>query len=173
MLPKDTHAEFYLGNIKDENRGLLKLQYPVQHGIIKNQNDMDLIWRHCYNELKADPAEYPVLLTEPPLNPHSNKNFMAQQFFENYGVKALFIAVQGVLSLFATGRATGVVFDSGEGVTQVVPVFDGYTLQHANQRIDMGGREVTEHLVQLLRRSGVSFTTTVSKEGGGTRKGRI
>lgn len=56
------------------------------------------------------------------------------------------MGVQGILSLFATGKTTGVVLDSGDGVTHVIPIFDGYSINHAYSRIDLGGRDVTEHL---------------------------
>lgn len=98
------------------------------------------------SELKVNQKECPVLLTEPPLNPQKHKIQLAQTFFENYGVPALFIGIQGVLSLFASGKTTGVVFDCGDGVTQVVPVYEGYCLNHAMQRIDLGGRDITEYL---------------------------
>ncbi|KAL4428876.1 hypothetical protein ABPG74_001363 [Tetrahymena malaccensis] len=164
VLPTNTQSDYYLGNISDEQRGLLKLQYPINHGIIQNWNDMDLIWKYCYSELKVSAKEYPVLLTEPAINPINHKFRVAQQFFENFNAPALFIAVQGVLSLFASGKTTGVVVEIGDGVSQIVPVFDGYSLQYAQQRIDLGGRDITEHLNLLLRRSGYFFHTSAEME---------
>jgi actin len=72
-----------------------------------------------------------VLLTEPNLNPLSHKIKLIDIFFNKYGVPALFVAVQGVLSLYGSGKTTGVVLDSGDGVTHVVPVYEGYSLPHA------------------------------------------
>lgn len=92
------------------------------------------------------------------------KNTACQYFFENYSAPALFFAVQGVLSLFASGKTTGVVLDSGDGVTHSVAIYDGYYIQHASQRVDLAGRDVTDNLLNLLRRSGYTFTTSAEFE---------
>lgn len=105
-----------------------------------------------------------MLVTEPPLNPMSHKLTTAQYFFETYSVPAFFMAMQGVLSLFASGKVTGLLLDSGDGVTHCVPIYDGYSLQHAVSRIDLGGRDVTEYLMLLLRRAGYSYYTSAEFE---------
>ena len=90
---------------------------------------MEKIWHHTfYNELRLDPEEHPVFLTEPPCNPRGNREKMTEVFFENFGVPAFYIAIQAVLALFASGRTTGIVFDSGDGVSHTVPVYEGYSL---------------------------------------------
>lgn len=89
---------------------------------------------------------------------------MLEIFFEKFQVPAVFVAVQGVLSLFATGKSTGIVLDSGDGVTHVVPVYEGYALTHSCERINFGGRDVTEHLRNLLRKSGINFNTSAEFE---------
>jgi len=109
-------------------------------------------------------VEVPVLVTEPPLNPLSCKLTTAQIFFETYSVPAFFMAMQGVLSLFASGKVTGLLLDCGDGVTHCVPIYDGYSLQHAVSRIDLGGRDITEYLMLLLRRSGYSYNTSAEFE---------
>ena len=90
----------------------------------------------------------------------------AEIFFETFGVPALFVSPQATLSLYASGRTTGVVLDSGDGVTHAVPVYEGYTMPHAITRMDVAGRDVTEQLQRLLRRSGYTFHTTAEKEVG-------
>eukprot|EP00828_Plagiopyla_frontata_P008109 TRINITY_DN13973_c0_g1_i6.p3 TRINITY_DN13973_c0_g1~~TRINITY_DN13973_c0_g1_i6.p3 ORF type:complete len:293 (+),score=51.43 TRINITY_DN13973_c0_g1_i6:248-1126(+) len=125
---------------------------------------MDQIWKHIFTELKVDPKERPVLITQPPLSPYPQLSKLAALFFESYQVPAFFIALQGVLTLYAAGKTTGVVLDSGDGVTYSVPVFEGFALEHAQKRIDLGGRDVTEYLVQLLRRAGYNFSTTAEFE---------
>jgi centractin len=68
------------------------------------------------------------------------------------------------LSLYAQGKTSGVVLDCGDGVCHVSPVFEGFSINSAVQRMDIGGRDVTNHLMQLLRRSGYSFHTTAEFE---------
>ena len=69
-----------------------------------------------------------------------------------------------ILFRFATGKSTGVVLDSGDGVTHVIPVYEGYSLAHSCERIDFGGRDVTEHLRNLLRRIGLNMDTSAEME---------
>ena len=119
--------------------------------------------------------KHPVLLTEAPLNPRANRDQAAQIFFETFNVPAMFTSIQAVLSLYpllsvrvncryASGRTTGVVIDSGDGVTHSVPVYEGFAIPPAIRRIDIAGRDVTEHLQLLLRKAGATFHTSAEKE---------
>ncbi|KAJ3430551.1 alpha-centractin [Anaeramoeba flamelloides] len=153
-------GDTFVGEQAEKNRGLLKLQYPMEHGVIKNWEDMERIWHYIYSTLKIQREEHPVLLTEPPLNPTSNREKNAEIFFETFGVPALYISLQAVLSLYSSGRTTGIVLDSGDGVTHAVPIFEGFAIPHAISRIDLAGRDVTKHLQLLLRKAGYSFTTS-------------
>lgn len=87
-----------------------------------------------------------MLLTEAPLNPLTNREKAAEVLFETFNVPALFVAPQAILSLYASGRTTGVVLDSGDGVSHVVPVYEGFALPHAITRTDVAGRDVTDQL---------------------------
>ena len=97
---------------------------------------MKAIWKYVYTELQADSKEHAVLLTEPCNNPKSRKKKLAQIFFETYDVPAIFVAQQPILSLYAYGRTTGLIMESGDGVTQCVPIYEGYPIQNA---IEQGG----------------------------------
>lgn len=108
--------------------------------------------------------QHPVLLTEPPLNPRENRDTAAQILFETFNVPALYTSVQAVLSLYASGKTTGLVLDSGDGVSHAVPVFQGFAIPNSIRRIDVAGRDVTEHFQQLLRKSGRVFHTSAEKE---------
>ncbi|KAJ1850548.1 centractin- actin- protein of the dynactin complex [Coemansia sp. RSA 2703] len=165
MMAGAVEGEYFIGRQAEELRGLLKVRYPVEHGVVTDWEDMEKIWSYIYNdELKTLSEEHPVLLTEAPLNPLSNREQAAQIFFETFNVPAFHTSIQAVLSLYASGRTTGVVLDSGDGVTHAVPVFEGFALAHGMRRMDVAGRDVTEHLQLLLQRGGHSLYTSAEKE---------
>ncbi|KAI8908125.1 hypothetical protein PhCBS80983_g04564 [Powellomyces hirtus] len=160
-------GDTFIGKKAQELRGLLRIKYPITHGIVTDWDDMERIWGFVYEEeLRILSEEHPVLLTEAPQNPRSNRDQAAQILFETFNVPALFTSIQAVLALYASGRTTGVVLDIGDGVTHSVPVYEGFTMPHAVQRIDLAGRDVTDHLNLLLRKSTASptFTTSAEKE---------
>ncbi|KAJ5976104.1 hypothetical protein N7481_009811 [Penicillium waksmanii] len=158
-------GDSFIGTRAQDLRGLLKIRYPLEHGIVTNWEDMESIWHYVYeNELKTLPEEHPVLLTEPPLNPRANRDFAAQLMFETFNVPALYMSIQAVLSLYASGRTTGVVLDSGDGVSHAVPVYEGFAIPNSIRRIDVAGRDVTEQMQLLLRKAGHVLHTSAEKE---------
>ncbi|KAK6295087.1 hypothetical protein J4Q44_G00343130 [Coregonus suidteri] len=156
--------ETYIGHEAQHMRGVLALKYPMKNGIIRNWDEMEKIWHHTFQQLHVEPDDHPVLLTEAAMNPLENRQRMVELMFECFNVPLTYVAMQAVLALYAAGRTTGVVFDSGDGVSHSVPVFEGYCLPHAVQRCTLAGHDVTMHLKKLLQEQGVCMRTSAEME---------
>ncbi|KAK9765557.1 Arp2/3 complex subunit, actin nucleation center, variant 2 [Basidiobolus ranarum] len=154
-----------VGDEAAELRSILQMSYPLENGIVRNWEDMKHLWDYTfYEKLQVDPKDCRVLLTEPPMNPKANREKMAEVMFEEYGFQSIYVAIQAVLTLYAQGLLTGVVVDSGDGVTHVIPVYQGYSLPHLTRRLDVAGRDVTRYLIKLLQHRGYNFNRTADFE---------
>ncbi|XP_019416809.1 PREDICTED: actin-related protein 2-like isoform X3 [Lupinus angustifolius] len=148
-----------------ELRHQLDISYPVNNGVVQNWDDMCHVWDHAFfDKLKINPPDCKILLTDPPLNPSKNRETMVETMFEKYNFAGVFIQIQAVLTLYAQGLLTGLVVDSGDGVTHVAPVVDGYSFPHLTKRMNVAGRHITSYLIDLLSRRGYSLNRTADFE---------
>ena len=155
----------YVGDEAAAKRGILTHKYPIERGVVVNWDDMEKIWHHSfYNELRVAPEEHPVLMTEAPLTPMANREKMTQIMFETFNTPAMYSAVQAVLAMYASGRQTGLAIDIGAGVAHTVPIYEGHYIPFATNRLELGGDDVTDYLMEILTESGYTFTTTSERE---------
>ena len=149
-------------------RSLLELTYPMEEGIIKNAGDMEILWDYVLQKkLKINKSDFKnrkLLITEAPNNPTKNKEKMAQILFEKIGIGFFNIEPQAKMTLYCEGGETGVVLDSGDGVTHVIPIAQNYLLQHQIKRLDIAGRHITNYLTRLMQIKGYAFNSTADFE---------
>ncbi|KAK0410683.1 hypothetical protein QR680_005272 [Steinernema hermaphroditum] len=158
--------DLMIGEECTQLREMLEVNYPMENGMVRNWDDMGHVWDHTFgpDKLDIDPNECKLLLTEPPMNPVSNREKMLQVMFEQYGFNSVYVAVQAVLTLYAQGLLTGVVVDSGDGVTHICPVYEGYAINKQTKRLDIAGRDITRYLIKLLLKRGYAFNHSADFE---------
>ncbi|XP_067899390.1 actin-1-like [Heterodontus francisci] len=150
--------DYYVGKAAQARRDVLSLKYPIERGIVTSWEEMEMIWRYIYGfELRVKSKERPILLTAAPLTPFVNRERMAEIMFEGFSVPAMFVAIPATLALYTSGRTRGVVLDSGYGITDAVPIYEGYYLPDAVQRLNLAGSDITENLWRLMLENGHSF----------------
>jgi len=157
--------DLYVGDEAHQKRGVLKISNPIEAGIISNWEDMEQVLFHTiYAELRVTPEGHPMLISEPPMNPKINREKLTQMMFESFNVPALYLGIQSVLGLYASGRTTGLVVESGDGVSHTVPIYEGYAVPHAIQKMSLAGRDVTTYFQQILKDRGYNFSTSAEFE---------
>ncbi|KAJ3333686.1 Arp2/3 complex subunit, actin nucleation center [Blyttiomyces sp. JEL0837] len=159
-------SDIMVGDEAAALRNMLQMSYPMENGIVRKWDDMIHLWDYTFNRKLniTNPADHKILLTEPVMNPKKNREKMCEVMFEQYGFGAVYVAIQAVLTLYAQGLQTGVVVDSGDGVTHVVPVYEGFALPHLIRRLDVAGRDITRYLIKLLLLRGYAFNRTADFE---------
>lgn len=152
------HRDFYVGSEAQIIREALSLSYPIKNGKIKNWDDVEIIWHHTfYNELRVSPEEHAVLIAEPTILNNNGDNSSrydrektAEIFFEKFRSPAVYFADQSVLSLYATGRTNGVVFDTGGDYSKSAPIIDGQIIRESSCEVKLGGHDLDKFLKALL-----------------------
>ena len=147
-------------------RSMLELSHPVTEGIIKNTDDLEILWNYCLtNKLKIeDLSDKRVIITEAPLNPLENKAKICELMFEKLGVEMINIEPQAKLSLYSEGLDTGVVLDSGDGVTHCIPISKGMIMRNFIERLNIAGRHITDYMIRLLQKKGYAFNSSADFE---------
>ncbi|KAJ1109253.1 hypothetical protein NDU88_006616 [Pleurodeles waltl] len=157
MRGKDSPL-YYIGDGIPQNRSDIQTRNVMTHGVVTDWDALEMLWHHIfYTELSVCPEELAVLVTDAPMSPATNREKAAELLFENFGVPAMYVSPQSLLSMYSYGRVSGLVVESGYGTSYTAPIHDGYVLPHATYRLDLGGSALTEYLAKLLAESGNPF----------------
>ena len=151
--------EFFIGNDAEFRKGILKLNYSIKRGIDIDWNDLEKIYSCIFTLLSVELIEHNIMITEPIMNPKKNREKLSQIMFENFNVSGLYFEKQPILSLYANAKFTGFVVDSGEGLTQFAPISEGYSLSKGFMKLDLGGEDVTNYMLNMLNDIGANFST--------------
>lgn len=158
-------GKLYVGEEAISKRGVLRLSYPMFEGAIESFEGMGAVWSSIFKDLDVAPEDHPVLLTSNHTNGLYKAHSMASIMFETYNVPALYLAYPPVLSLFASGRTTGMVVDLGDSLCTSTPVYEGCTFWKATMvKLEHGGRDLTNYLMKIMTERGYGFTTTAERE---------
>ena len=158
--------DLYIGSQCDKNLNILKLRYPIKHGSFENSEDIFPFFNYIFSILNIPSDEinsHPILLTEPLQNPIYNRENISHILFENFSINKIFFASQPILSLYSTSNTTGVILESGEGVTQSCVIYEGFAIPNSFQRCDYGGANVTNYFDDILKKMGFFFETSAEK----------
>jgi actin, other eukaryote len=152
------HKDLYIGREAIEKRDILELSRPVKYSTVQNWDEIDKIYHHIFfNQLLADTNQTRALITEPPLNKRANREKITELMFETFNFGGFYLANSSVMSLFATGRTTGIVIESGLNETSIVPIYEGYALPQATIKLSIGGEEITNCLIANLKANGIDL----------------
>lgn len=159
-------TEQFIGDECELYLGIVKLRYPIRHGSFDNEKNISLFLNHIFSKLKLSEekiSQHPLLIAEPILNPKENREKIATLLFEKYDVPSLIFANQPSLSLFSFSDTTGVVLESGDGVSQICSILNGCAIPSSFIRSDFGGEDVTKYLQKLLKLKGHDFISDTEK----------
>lgn len=152
--------QYIVGKSAMESRLKNPIFRAVERGRYLDWNGLEHIWQHCFlDQLKVDSTEHPVLTTFYPDENKQDKENMAMVFFETFTVPGYYCMSSSVLSLYASGKSTGLVLDSGEDITSIVPVVDGCALAHCHILQNIGGRDISTYLYRMLNNGSVDEET--------------
>lgn len=156
--------KYHIGHVAQNKKSILNIHNPIKNGIIDNWEHMTKIWEYIFDRLGTESNNKKVLLIEPILNSIKNKEHIFETMFEYFNVSSSFMGINGILSLYGNGKISGITLDIGHEVSHIVPVYEGYSIKHAVNRINLAGNDITEHLKRLLELKGTRFTTTTETD---------
>ena len=155
--------EFYVGD-EIQSLGLYKIIYPIEKGIIQNWISFEKIIDYIFYNLRVDPSLVNVLFAVHPLFPHGDLKRLFELFLEQYQCMAFYPVLGSMLTLYSGGFQTGLVIEIGDSITRIVPIYEGYKIDHAIRILDIGGRTLTRYMEKILGEKGYSADSSIRRE---------
>jgi actin len=155
--------ELYVGT-EIESLGLYKISYPIEKGKITDWDQFEKIIEYIFYNLKVDPTLVNVLFTIHPLFPHQDLERLFQLFLEQYQCMAFYPVLDSMVTLYSGGFQTGLVVEIGDSSTRIVPIYNGYKLDHAVRILDIGGRILTKETERILTSMGFLTESSVTRD---------
>jgi actin len=159
-----TSSKVLFGDDALQQAGKVTLSFPVSRGVVEHWDHAEQLLHHCITECGVEDIEAAsIIVAAPPFNSRECTEHFAQTCMESLNMSKIAIVETGLCALYASGRTTGIVLDSGEGVTTATPVYDSTVLLRSVNRLNWGGADVTDHLRRLLYERGFSFSSAVDE----------
>ena len=155
--------EFYVGD-EIQSIGLYKISYPIEKGIIQDWVSFEKIIDYIFYNLRVDPSLVNVLFAVHPLFPHKDIARLFELFLEHYQCLGFYPVLDSMLTLYSGGFQTGLVIEIGDSLTRIVPIYEGYKLDHAIRILDIGGRTLTRYMEKILGEIGFSADSSIRRE---------
>lgn len=140
----------YVGDMALDRSGILILEHPNERYTVTNWDNLEKIWTYAFENLGHDSSERNILLTDSSLSPKINREKMAQIMFETFNVKSFYVCSQELLSIYASGRTTGIVYNVGYSTSQMVPIYESEIISDAVIRHNVAGKDLTLWLQKML-----------------------
>jgi actin len=160
---RHTHEEFYVGE-EIHSLGLFKVIYPIEKGIIQDWISFEKIIDYIFYNLRVDPGLVNVLFAVHPLFPRQDLARLFKLFLDHYQCHAFYPVLDSMLTLYSGGFQTGLVIEIGDSITRIVPIYEGYKLEHAIRILDIGGRTLTRYMEKILGEIGFSADSSIRRE---------
>ena len=157
--------ERYVAEEAISNAEFMNFYSPIQRGEVVDWDKFETLMHYLlYNQIEVVPEDMSVLITEMPLSSKKNRAKISELLFEKFNVQKCHIANSSMLGLFSYGKSSGIVVDSGYNITSTVPVYEGFPLVYASQKINLGGEDLSNKLYDLIKEK-LDKTMDIKQEG--------
>ena len=143
--------ERFVGEEAISKLEIMNFNAPIQRGQVSDWDKFETLMHYLlYEKMKVVPEEISIMITESPNSPKENKQKLTELLFETFNVQNIHIANSSMLGLFAYGKTSGLIVDSGFNITSSVPLYEGFPLHHASIKLNFGGEDISKSLLQMI-----------------------